>query len=56
MSDSVILHESRPFLPDVFIHRYGTPSLGYAFEKWLSPGTPRAYLQRLLSRQKLLAL
>jgi hypothetical protein len=25
-------------------------------EKWLSPGTPRAYLQRLLSRQKLLLL
>ena len=25
-----------------------------ALEKWLSPGTPRAYLQRLLSRQKLL--
>ena len=27
-----------------------------ALEKWLSPGTPRAYLQRLLSRQKLLLL
>ena len=27
-----------------------------ALEKWLSPGTPRAYLQRLLSRQKLLVL
>jgi hypothetical protein len=27
-----------------------------ALEKWLSPGPPRAYLQRLLSRQKLLAL
>jgi hypothetical protein len=27
-----------------------------ALEKWLSPGTPRAYLQRLLSGQKLLVL
>src|ERR1700674_697322 len=27
-----------------------------ALEKWLSPGTPRAYVQRLLSRQKLLVL
>jgi hypothetical protein len=27
-----------------------------ALEKWLSPGTPLAYLQRLLSSQKLLVL
>ena len=27
-----------------------------ALEKWLSPGSPRAYLQQLLSRQKLLLL
>jgi hypothetical protein len=27
-----------------------------ALEKWLSPGSPRAYLQELLSRQKLLLL
>jgi hypothetical protein len=27
-----------------------------ALEKWLSPGTPRTYLQRVLSRQKLLML
>ena len=44
MSDSVILHESRPFLPDVFIHRYGTPSLGYGLgkvvESWYSTGIP----------------
>ena len=27
-----------------------------ALEKWLSPGSPRAYLQQHLSRQKLLLL
>jgi hypothetical protein len=27
-----------------------------ALEKWLSPSTPRAYLQQLLSRQELLVL
>jgi hypothetical protein len=55
-SDLAILHESRPFLPDAFMHRYGTPSLGYGLRKVLSPGTPRTYLERLLSRQKLLLL
>ena len=29
---------------------------GYGLGKWLSPGSPRAYLQQLLSRQKLLLL
>jgi hypothetical protein len=29
---------------------------GYCFGKVVSPGTPRAYLQKLLSRQKLLSL
>jgi hypothetical protein len=29
---------------------------GYGIGKWLSPGTPRAYLQQLLIRQKVLSL
>ncbi len=43
-SDLAILHESRPFLPDAFMHRYGTPSLGYGLgkvaESWYSTGIP----------------
>src|SRR5205085_969082 len=43
-NDLAILHESRPFLPDAFMHRYRTPSLGYGLgkvvESWYSTGIP----------------